>query len=775
MKSHNPAHPDITSGRKYIIYISVFTNIYGKILTLHHKEIHLQDVILVMEGIGRIAATGVLLLTVLSCSTTRVLQDGEYRLARNKVEVTSDNKFNLNEIEPYLKQKPNSYLIFGWNPFLNVYNWQNGKDGGWDRFVRKIGVAPVVYDPEEVENSIENVLNHLEYLGYYGSDISTGIEVRRKKVKVNYKVNLGRRFPISSISYHLPDGELAEEFLADTANVTVRPGDFLSESALEAESERSSRHLRNKGFYGFSKNYFFFEADTLSVPGYASLDMTINEYTRNETAKDARPFRKFMINDVTISYPQKLKIREEVLRNLNTITPGEIYSETDISNTYSRMSSLRMFNGINIEMEPVDSNLVDCSIDLSQSKLQGFKVNLEASINSSGLFGVSPQLSYYHKNIFRGGEWLNLSFMGNFQMMFNSSVRSNEFGVSAGLSFPKFLGLPYRLFDGPAIPRTDVNVSYNYQSRPEYTRNIISTSYGYNGSYGGRFYYQIFPIQLNIVRLFDLDPGFYNSLASDPFMRNAYQDHFDLGLSSTLYYTTNSDVNPKTSYFYSRLQFDISGNILSAFKPLMTKDASGAGMIWNTPYSQYVRAELTLGKTWRFGRSNGQSIAARLLAGAGYAYGNSTALPFEKHFYAGGANSLRGWQARTVGPGLALPDETFLIPNQTGDLKLEANIEYRFPLFWKMAGAAFVDAGNVWTFRESGTEGHSSRLTGETFAESIAANWGLGIRLDLDFLIIRVDMGMKIHDPAREQKWLRPGQWLKRDGYAVHFGVGYPF
>ena len=462
-------------------------------------------------------------------------------------------------------------------------------------------------------------------------------------------------------------------------------------------------------------------------------------------------------------------------RQGNTIRPGDIYSETDINTTYSRMSSLRMFNGINIGMTQVDSNLVDCTIDLSQSKLQGFKINLEASINSTGLFGVSPQLSYYHKNIFRGGEWLNLSFMGNFQFMFNRSVRSNEFGVSAGLSFPKFLGLPYRLFKGPAIPRTDINVSYNYQSRPEYTRNIISTSYGYNGSYGGRFFYQVYPIQLNIVRLFDLDASFYNSLASDPFMRNAYQDHFDMGLGSTFYYTTNSDVNPKTSYFYTRLQFDISGNILSAFKPLMDKDDLGAGMIWNTPFSQYVRAELTVAKTWRFGKGNGQAVAARLLAGAGYAYGNSTALPFEKHFYAGGSNSLRGWQARTVGPGLAPMDRTFLIPNQTGDMKLEANVEYRFHMFWKVEGAAFVDAGNVWTFRESGTEELSSRITADTFAKSIAANWGVGLRLDLDFLVIRVDMGMKIHDPAREQKWVGPSQWLRNDGYAVHFGVGYPF
>lgn len=728
-----------------------------------------------MRGFGRLISTGLALLAAFSCSTTRVLQDGEYRLARNNVEVVNDNKFNINEIEPYLKQKANSYFIFGWNPFLNVYNWQTGKGNGWDRFVQKIGVAPVVYDPELVESSIENVTNHLEYLGYYGSTVTAGIDVRRKTVKVNYEVKLGKRYPINEIVFDLPEGEIAADFLADTSNMTVKAGDFLSEDALEAESERMSRHLRDCGFYGFTSNYFSYLADTLTVPGAASLEVSINEYTRNETEKDARPFRKFRINDVSITYPKSLKIRENVLRRLNTIRPGDIYSETDINTTYSRMSSLRMFNGINIGMTQVDSNLVDCTIDLSQSKLQGFKINLEASINSTGLFGVSPQLSYYHKNIFRGGEWLNLSFMGNFQFMFNRSVRSNEFGVSAGLSFPKFLGLPYRLFKGPAIPRTDINVSYNYQSRPEYTRNIISTSYGYNGSYGGRFFYQVYPIQLNIVRLFDLDASFYNSLASDPFMRNAYQDHFDMGLGSTFYYTTNSDVNPKTSYFYTRLQFDISGNILSAFKPLMDKDDLGAGMIWNTPFSQYVRAELTVAKTWRFGKGNGQAVAARLLAGAGYAYGNSTALPFEKHFYAGGSNSLRGWQARTVGPGLAPMDRTFLIPNQTGDMKLEANVEYRFHMFWKVEGAAFVDAGNVWTFRESGTEELSSRITADTFAKSIAANWGVGLRLDLDFLVIRVDMGMKIHDPAREQKWVGPSQWLRNDGYAVHFGVGYPF
>lgn len=216
--------------------------------------------------------------------------------------------------------------------------------------------------------------------------------------------------------------------------------------------------------------------------------------------------------------------------------------------------------------------------------------------------------------------------------------------------------------------------------------------------------------------------------------------------------------------------------MLSAFKPLMNKSVTGEGMIWNTPFSQFVRGEITLSKTWFLGKQSKQSIATRLQAGAGYAYGNSTSLPFEKHFYAGGSNSLRGWQARTVGPGIAPRDTSFVIPNQTGDMKLEANIEYRFDMFWKVAGAVFVDAGNVWALKaDDSEEGQESLFSWQNLGKSIAANWGVGLRLDFGFLLLRLDLGMKIHDPAREQRWVNPGQWLKNDNYALHFGVGYPF
>ncbi|MCQ2143937.1 MAG: BamA/TamA family outer membrane protein [Bacteroidales bacterium] len=713
------------------------------------------------------------------CSTTRVLADGEYRLAHNKIEVTNDKHFPDSQIEPYLKQKSK-----GWTPFMSVFNWQNGKDKGWDRFVRKLGDAPVVYDEALVGPSAENVKTHLEYLGYYDSEILTSVEQKsRKRVNVHYDITLGKRYPIKSLSLNVPEGEFEDVFLTDSANITVKPGDYLAQNDLEAESVRGSKFMRENGFYGFNKNYYVFEADTLSVPDSAILELRINRWTRNETEKEARDLVTYRIGDVRISYPATLKFRDKVLTGLNTITPGDLYDERQVNNTYQRLSSLRVFNSVNVEMnERGDSSrVVDCDIKLSQSKLQGFKINLEASTNSDWLFGVSPQLSYYHKNIFHGGEWFNIGFMGNFQFMFGRDVRSNEFGITTGLSFPKFLGLSYKHFKG-TVPRTDINLSWNYQSRPEYTRNIISVSYGYNGS-KGNFFYQAYPLKLNIVRLFNLDEKFYESLMGDPYMSNAYQNHFDLGMGGTFYYTTNTDLVPKTPFFYTRLQVDISGNLLSCFKGLMPKDSDGAGMLWSTPYAQYVRGELTLGKTWRFGRESKQALATRIVGGAGYAYGNSSALPFEKQFYAGGANSLRGWQARTIGPGLSKRDMSFVIPNQTGDIRLEANVEYRFPIVWKFDGALFVDAGNIWTIWESaaGLEGFAeepvARLSKETFLPGIAADWGLGLRLDLNFIVVRVDAGFKMHDPQRDagERWLTPGQWFRKDGCAIHFGVGYPF
>ena len=337
-----------------------------------------------------------------SCSTTRVLADGECRLAKNEVRIEGDTRLNAGNLGQYVKQKPNSSLIFGWNPFLNVYNWTGGKDNFFGRLFRKIGTPPVVFNPDLVESSAENIERHLEYLGYYGSTVEPVVDIRKKIAKVTYNVTPGLRYKISEIEYKIPDNPVFQaSFHADTSRTLVRKGDYLSEEILEAESQRASAYYRNSGYYSFSKNNFFFQADTLGTPGKAVLEYRINEYTRNEKPSDAVPFRQYRFDKVEISHPETFHIREKLHRNLNTLIPGDLYGENVVNNTYSRLSSLSILGGVNIEVTESDTAAVNAAISLTPSKLIGFKFNIEASSNSSGLFGISPGLSFFHKNLFR--------------------------------------------------------------------------------------------------------------------------------------------------------------------------------------------------------------------------------------------------------------------------------------------------------------------------------------------------------------------------------------
>lgn len=707
-----------------------------------------------------------------SCSTTRVLGDGEFRLEENTVTINGNAPdLKTNDIETYIRQQPQNTILFGWSPALSIYNWSGHNDGAFARLFRKIGKAPTVYNPISVPNSIDNITRHLEYLGYYNSTVTAQVDTNGKKVKVNYDIKPGKRYTINMIEYSIPDNpQFAKDFSADSLQMLVHEGSILSESLMEEESSRGAEYFRRCGYFGFTKGQYFFVADTLNYPGLTKLQYQIKDYTRSGGPKSAQPLTRYRIGDVTFSYPESLKLKPEVLKQLNTIRPGAFYNEKVIDNTYNRLSALKVLNSVGIEMTPSDSSTVDCNITLAQSKLQGVKANLEASVHSTGLMGISPQLNYFHKNIFHGGEWLNVNLMGNFQFSLEDpDVHSIEWGISTNLDIPRLIGIPYTRIRGTAIPHTVIKLAYNYQSRPEFTRNIASAALGFSGSaLRNRILYEITPFNLNYVSLSDIDSTFNSTLEKNPFIRYSYQDHLDAGVSGTIYYSTNMDLVPKTSYHYARLSLDLSGNLISLFYPLMSQNTSGQGMILGAPFTQYIRGELTLGRTVRFGSDNGMALAGRVLLGAGYAYGNSTTLPYEKQFFCGGANSLRGWQARSVGPGFDTLNESFSIPSQTGDLKFETNLEYRSRLFSKLEGAVFADVGNVWNTK------YDEEFD---FISSLAGDWGLGLRLNLDFILIRIDAGFKVHDPSKPEgeRWIGPSKWLKRDGYAVHFGVGYPF
>ena len=689
-------------------------------------------------------------LFAVGCAAPR-LAEGKYRLAGNKIKVEG-KQVSSSELTSYLAQKPSASLLG----------------------IRKPGTPIVILDDNQVQASADNMVNHLEYIGYYGSQVRSDVEYKGEKAYVTYYVTPGQQYKIRSIEYELPeDDEFRQEFETDLRRTTIKEGQFLSESALEAETVRQAEFFRNRGYYGFDKNFYFCEADTLSHDGTAALTMAIREYPRGGSPDDARPHRKFTIGDVTLSYPQEIPIRTYVLEELNILRPGMPYSERAVNASYSRLSNLSVFNSVNVTMDPVSEDVVNCDINLVSGRVQGFKANLEASVNSTGLFGISPQLNYYHKNFFHGGELLNLGLKGNFQFKLQEPVRSTEFSVSSTLRIPKLIGLPNTLFRGPNLPHTDISLGFSYQDRPEYKRTMINTSFGYTGSMGRNFFYQFYPFQANIVRLFSVSDSFIDRLLEDLFLLNAYMDHFDVGVGGMLYYTTDASAIPSRTYHYGRLTFDVSGNVISLFNSAMPTNEIGQHTIWNVPYARYVRGELQLGQTLRFGGGDKQAVALRFLIGAGYGYGNSTTVPFEKQFYAGGANSMRGWQARALGPGSVEPwTEYFLIPSQTGDFKMEANVEYRFPVVWKLEGALFVDAGNVWDLRRTvGFEGSNFSF------DSIAADWGLGVRVNLDFILVRIDLGAKVYEPCRPagERLIGPGDWLKSGNFALHFGVGYPF
>ena len=716
----------------------------------------------------RIVLLVISLLVVISCSTTKLLPEGAYRLTANKVEFRGKEKISPKEVSMYVRQQPNTSLIFGWSPFLSIYNWSNGSGEGINKFWEKIGTPPVVFDSTLVESSRSNIAGHMEYLGYYHAKVDSEVEYRGRKATVKYIVELGDRIPIDTIVFEVPGGTFAREFSADSANITVHPGDFLAEKDLEAETVRGASVFRNLGYYDFSKNNYFFEADTLT--DRTTLYYRIRNYARGSSPTDD-PLAVYRIGKVNISHPSEIPFKESLLREFNTIRPGVPYNERMINTTYARLSALKLFNNVSIEMSPSDSAVVDCDIRLSGTDVLGFKANMEASTNSSGLLGFSPQLSFYHKNLFHGGEWLNLGFSGNWQMMAGARAHSSEFGVSASLSFPRLLGYPVNRMRGENVPRTEIRTSFNYQNRPEYRRSLASLSYGYTGQMRRDWFFQIYPLQFNLVKLYAMSDDFSRLLGEYPYLWDTFESHIDAGVGMMVYHTTDASVVPKTAYHYGRFNLDVSGNVVSLFNNVLpVSDFQGQHLLFGVPYKQYVRAEISLGKVFRFGWNDNNALALHLDAGAGWAYGNSTALPFEKQFYCGGASSMRGWQARTLGPGYEKMSEYFVLPSQTGDLKLEADVEYRFPSFWKLEWAIFAEVGNVWTLNGEG-------LGKLDLPGSLAGDWGIGLRVNLDFILLRLDAGLKVHDPARPagERWLGPKGWFAPGGAALHFGVGYPF
>jgi outer membrane protein assembly factor BamA len=413
---------------------------------------------------------------------------------------------------------------------------------------------------------------------------------------------------------------------------------------------------------------------------------------------------------------------------------------------------------------------------------QSYKLDAETSLSSKGLFGFGLTLGYQHKNIFGGAEILDISVSSAFQKLRLSAEmpiqNSIELGSAATLTFPSFL-LPVseKIYRSVRNARTELGVSYTFQNRPDYRRNIVNLNWGYAWSCSRFFNYSINPISLNVVNLSNRNSAFFDQI-TDPYLKSSYEDHFNFGSYHSILLTNR--ISYKQSYFALRGNLELNGNLLrmisQAFMKPSGQNEAGRDVykICDIPYSQYSKFDLDLSYLWVIDEKN--ALAFRGFAGLGVPYGNSYSLPIERMYYSGGPSSMRGWQIRSLGPGSYVPDSIGDVMYQVSDMKLEFNAEYRFKLIKYLEGAVFMDMGNIWTINKNDPR-VGALFDWKRFYNEVAMNTGIGARLNLDFLIIRVDWGLQLKQPGQSLKdaWVSPRDWIEGGASSWHFAIGYPF
>lgn len=746
----------------------------------------------------------------------KYVPEDKYLLDRQKIKV--DNKeFKKKDLEDYLKQKPNKRIL-GVKFHLFLYNLSKpGKEKGLSNWLREIGEEPVVFDEYMAYKTKEQLKSFFDNKGYFHSKVTDTVKYKNQKAKVLYKIKTNEPYKIGEIDYSIEDStiqEIVDDFLAKTL---IQSGDNYDVDVLEAERKRIEDLLKNIGYFNFSKEFIYYEADSSSTERIVDLEMNIRQYPKklNEDSVYLIDHPKYIINNVYmftdfdpkaalaqkseyykaldtsfidgIYFIQKTdqKLNTKILLQSNFIAPGAYYNYEDINKTHQHFTSLRLFRLINIQFSELDSlydkenniGYVDCFIQLTKFKLQSFTVEIEGT-NSSGNIGIGGNLLYQHKSLFHGAEIFDLRFNGSIETLNESNIsRINntlELGAELGVTIPKFVLPIFRAekFSKKYSPSTRIAFGYNYQDRPDYTRTIANLSFGYNWKGAKNTSHYFSPVELNAVKIPYASEEFRNFIDSS-YLRSSYENHF-VSVSSYSFVYNNQDIRKSRDFVFLRLNGEISGNILSGVYELIgAEPVDGSYEIFGIPYSQFVKADMDFRYYKIFDEAS--NIAFRFFAGAGLPYGNSEGLPFEKKYFSGGANSVRAWNVRDLGPGSFSGSSPTRFPNQTADIKLETNLEYRFKLFWVLEGAIFMDVGNIWSIKQDGREG--SLFTFDNFYNELAVGTGVGARFNFSFFIFRLDLGIKLHDPAQPsgERWIPGNRNFVNDDFTLNIGIGYPF
>lgn len=741
-----------------------------------------------------------------SCTSTKSIPKDKLLLKKSSISMPKTEGIDMDIMQAYLKQKPNKKIL-GLYPFhLNVYQLlTHGKERKWKKKVQGvIGEEPVLYDPELDKKTLSNLTWYLENKGFYRSELYEKKEIKGKTIKIIYEITPNLRYQIKNLSFTIQDSlinaYLRYKIIDNSLLKDLAPFDI---DLLEAERTRINQLMRNHGYYAFSRDFIEFIADTLESAAEVKLQINIKKPDKEKShiqyfIKGLTVYLNVGVNDLPTSdtitrQASKLIftgdepfLSPDLIFKTISIRPGQLYQVGNLEDTYRRLNDLQQFKTVNVQFTPagIDSLTgqaeLDCQVVLSTNNTQAYQVAAEGT-NSSTYWGIGGNLTYSHKNLYKGAEILNLKLRGAFEYMIDEEGYSFnplapnilDYGIEGTIHFPEFW-LPYS--KGTALekynPKTKLSAQFGHQKKPYYTRRLLNAGFGYTWKTKPSNSHQLNPIELNIISLTDTTAEF-NEIFDTLYMKYSYQSQF-ISASNYAYQFSSQDKNKQKDFYYVLFRAETAGNLLAGFNMLIGRQITNDGYyeLFSTRFAQYMKSDIDLRYYHYFGNSS--LLVYRGFVGVGYPYGNNHVLPFVKKYFTGGPNSIRAWPVRSLGPGTYVDNSFF--PDLSADIKLEGNIEYRFDVLWRLKGAVFLDMGNIWAINTY-DEREGSLFKFSSFYRQIAVGTGLGARFDFDFLLFRIDLGLKLVDPElpEGQRWLYTHRSIQSSDLNWNFGIDYPF
>lgn len=734
-----------------------------------------------------------LVLCLMSCNTTKFVPQGEYLLNKANIKVEDTKEVAVSDLKNYLQQKQNTEILGFLKLQLGIYNTASLDTAKWtSKNARRIGEAPVIYAPELTDRSMVQLRKAMQNKGYFTAKVDTTMTVKDRKVNITYHVTAGEPYIIRRYRVGFEHEELKQ--IAQDQRRLISEGMQFDVDMLNQERQRIARAMRRNGCYYFDEDMIQFIADTTRLKKQVDVTVKLSDYvTQLSPEEQAQVFRHYKISHVHFHIDYEIGrapdgermrasmkgdyeftwvgdklLRENVLIRNCPIQPGDKYNEVRVERAYSNLNQLAPIKYVDISFDPISEDELDCHIVLSRSKLNSISVEAEGTY-SAGDWGIAAGVGYANRNLFKGAEEFTIDGRTSYEWRQNGG-RAIEAKASTGLKFPNSLA---------------IDLNYNYQTRPEeYTRSIFGAGLQYQLRQRlSRWQHQFRFADISYVYLPWISDAFRDQfLQSTNILKYSYENHFIVGWGYSGSYSSFLSRQPYRSYTNVNYNIETAGNLMlglaEAFR--FPTDSEGKYTLFGTRFAQFAKADVSFTYNQIFNPSHRLVYHADL--GLAVPYANSQAVPFEKRYFAGGANSVRGWTARSLGPGGYRGNGSMIdFNNQSGDIRLNLSVEYRAKVWSIIELAAFVDAGNIWTIFDYETQPNGQFHWNE-FYKQIALAYGVGVRLDFSIFVFRVDFGVKLYDPSRMYGELYGTQWRTisnglnwQEDMSFHFAIGYPF